>query len=585
MAINLDNLFEALGLLARVPYFMASGQAYQPDSYAKLTELPYLQQLWLAPLSLSYDASVRTESRTFMQAWSSAAVSILTNMVYEQDQFYGSNIGNSLFYLNQQMLAQGKTVLEYDVGASYVPDAGNVGTGTVFITLQRADGLIQQNTVAEVCQLLITADSYTGGAVVGQEPWSLSCHANVSSLNTGVPVNLWDWDWPQGSGASASGTAISSAQYANPGGNYLTNGDFENWTGTTPALDNWYKETGTWGTSIERASGGIDGGYCVQFNAGATLNGIEQQFGSTTSDGSQPEAGTSAALTSYSSYCASLWLKATGVVSGGVMTVSLVDGSGTVIADQAGVNNSTTIALTGASTSWTNHLVSFRLPTDYPGSNGTSNVVKLRIKITTALAGANLLMDAVCFANPTPLYAGGPAVAVFSNPASPFVAIPDPDGFQLTFTNDYGGKIYGASWQTALLRMFGVAGGIFPYSPTPNISDTLITGYPSTKAIFGPISQATATDGSAIDFSAYPEDMALTLQIAAMAATTVTVTMQESVDGLGSWTTLGVFDTVSGPNALQTIYVTRTKDFVRASIAMTGAAATLISVSGGRRVL
>lgn len=474
MALNLTQVFTVLGRAGRNAYIMNGAQALQGVPFTELAGYAYVNPAWVAGLSQSYDALIRT-APAGMPAWGQAVQTVLQGLVAAQNPAYGTSLTGSLLYLVEAMQAAGASVAECTIGSTVTADTApaNVGTGVCVVTLKRGDGLIQQNTIAETSTLLITADSYTGGATAGREPWSWTGSPNASSLGTGTPVGLWDWDWPQGSGGGAGGQCVSASQDASTTGNLLTNGDFESWTGSAPAvLDYWHLAPGAWGTSVQRSGStdGIDGGYCVQFNAGATLNALTQQFDSAVSDGTDATAGTTAAVNAYSSYLGNFWLKAGGVISGGVLTVSLVDGAGTVINDAQGTANSQTYALTAHSTSWTAHNFNFRLPYILPA------VVRLKFAITTALAGATLLWDYPAYTPPTPAYPGGFGMAVFSNPASPFEAAPDPDGFSIVTTNNRAGATYGATMQTLVNRLFQQSGLLLPYSGAPTILDTLITG-------------------------------------------------------------------------------------------------------------
>jgi len=466
--LNLTQVFTSLGRAGRNAYLIDTAQAAQGTPFTQLSGEAWVNPAWVAQLAQSYDAMLR-QGTTGMGVWTQAVGNILQGLVVAQDPAYGASLSSALFYLNQAMIAQAATVKECVIGSTVTPDSGNVGGGTVVVTLVRYDGLIFQNTVAEVSTLLITADSYTGSATAGSEPWQWNGAPNVSSYGTGTPVGTWDFDFPQGSGQSASGVAISASVDGSQTANMTTNGDFEDWSVALSGPSYWYLETGTWGTSIERSGTALGGTYSVQFNAGATLNALTQQFDS--SDATGATAGTVATITAFTPYLVNLWTKATGVISGGVLTVSLVDSTGTVLQNQAGVNQSQTLALTGLSTSWVARSFAFQTPVVLP-SNG---IVRLKIKVTTALAGANLLVDDVCVCQPTSLYPGGPSIAVFSNPATPFEARPDPDGFTLTFTNDRGGATYGATFQCLISRLFQTPGLILPYDASPTISDSLIT--------------------------------------------------------------------------------------------------------------
>lgn len=472
MAMNLTNLFTALGRVGKELLLVDTAQAGLQAPFTSLTGYSSVNPAWIASLTSSYDAASRMSSNS-MEPWVVAATNILQGFVLADNPGYGGTVDAALEYVREQFVSQSASVAECTISATVTADTLNDGTPLVVCNVVRGDGVRLQNLVPELTTLIVTNDSYTGTATRGQENWQWVGAPNISSRGTGVAVGVYDFDWPQGSGASVAGNFVSAAQDASSGGNLLTNGDFETWTGSAPAvLDNWYLQTGTWGTSIQRsgATDGIDGGYCVQFNTGATLNTLEQQFDSAETDGTQSDAGTSAACPNYSALNVALWTKASGVISGGVLTVSLVDGSGTVIADQAGTNNTATLALTGLSTSWVGRSFPFRLPVKLPTSG-----VKLRIGITTALAGANLLMDYVAAAVPTALYTGGASIVAFSNPSDPVVAAPDPDAWSVTLANNFAGASYGATFQLLIYRLFQNATTILPYSGSPTIADSLIS--------------------------------------------------------------------------------------------------------------
>ena len=471
MALNLTNLFTAIGRAGRTAYLIATGQQPQSVPFNELAGFAYVKPAWIATLASSYDANIRIETAP-MTAWAQAAQTILQQFVAADDPTYGVNLSSSLTYLQQQMVAQSATVARCTVGSTVTPDAANVGKGVVFVTLTRGDGVPLEHTVAETSTLLITADSFTGNATAGREPWSWAGAPNNSSLGTGVSVGKWDWDWPQGSAAGASGFCISAADQANPAGNMTANGNFESWSGSPAVPASWHLVTGAWGTSIQQGATAISGSSSVQFKAGGTLNQLTQQFNSSVTDSTNVAAGTTAPVIPYTGFFFNAWFRASGTITGGVMTFELVDGSGTVITDQAGTPNSATLTLsTIVSTGWTAKGVAFRLPVVLPA------VVRLQVRISTALAGADLFMDDVCFTKPTNLYLGGPNIAVFSNAASPFEAAPDPDGFTLTFTNDRAGSTFCATFQTLFLRLFGTPALLMPSTTSPpTLPDTLITG-------------------------------------------------------------------------------------------------------------
>jgi hypothetical protein len=405
-----------------------------------------------------------------MGVWQTAAQAIVLGMVSAQSPVDGQSLPTALAYVRQAMVDQSKTVQECTItGAGEItPGAGNVGDGVLVVTVTRADGLVQQNVVQELTQFTITADSYTGGRTAGRETWQWAGQPNVSTYGTGVGVGVWDFDWPAGSGATVTGAAVSAAQDGSTTGNLLTNGDAELWTGTSPAvLDYWHLSTGTWGTSVQQSATGYTGSYSVQFVAGATLNALTQQFGSSVSDGTDATAGTPVTPAPLTSYGVNLWLRTvSGTAAAGVLTVELVDGSGTVVNDDSGTPNAFTVNLTTLTTAWAAFPGTVRTPTVLPAT------MRLRVRVSTALTGADVLMDDVCFARYAPLYLGGPSAVLFSG-AAPFET---GDSWAPVFTNDRGGATYGATWQTLVLRLFQTPGLLLPYSGSPNVADALITG-------------------------------------------------------------------------------------------------------------
>lgn len=471
MSLNLTEFFEALGRMGRNGFVVNTAQNDQATVYDQLIALDGINPSWLASLSASYDALIRQESLG-IATWATAAQTLLMAVVSADNPAYGNTIGSSLLYLFNEMVAQGVTVQECQVSGVSAAESGNVGSPAVLISVTRRDGLIFQNIIPEVGTLFFTDDAYTGEATIHQEPWEYVGAPNISALGTGTAVGTYDWDWPQGSGVSVTGNLIDASQEATEGGNLLTNGDFETWTGSAPAvLDSWNLAVGTWGTTIQRStSAAISGTYGVEFVAGATLNELRQQFNSAETDGTDETAGTDIAITAFRTYGFNVYLKAAGVITTGTLVIDFVDDNESVITDQQGTAQQQQIVLTGHATTWTAHPFEFRLPTRLP------SIVRIRIYIRVALGGANLYMDWAALAQMVSLYTGGPNILLFANPDDDAVeAGPDPDGFQFTFANDYGGSQFGASFQTLVSRLYQTPDLILPYDPVPTIPDNLIT--------------------------------------------------------------------------------------------------------------
>ena len=466
--LNLIQLFTALGRVGRNLYLINQSQGLQPVTYSELSGYGYITPGWITNLTQTYDPLIRSQD-TGMSAWQTAASNIIVGMCNAVNSQITSTSA-ALQFIYNQMIAQAATVKQFTTGYTVSPVATNTGRGNVVLAMIRADGINFQNVIPEIDTLTITGDSYTGRATRGAEPWSLAGQPNLSTLGTGNPVNIYDWDWPAGSGILIGGNAVAANQYGSSAvnGNILTNGDFATWTGSPAALSYWNLVTGAWGSTIQQNNTNQLGGtYCVRFNSGST-NVLTQQFGSGVATG--VTAGTSASLSAYSGYLGNLWLSASGTLSAGTMVVSLVNSSGVTINDQSGNANTISYNLAGLSTVYNPYSYAFRLPTMLP----SDGIIRLKISVS-GLSGGNLYWDWNALTAPTTMYLGGPNIALFSNPAYPFVAFPTPDQFLVTLTNNWGGSTYLASFQSLFNRLFQTPGLILPYAASPSISDSLIT--------------------------------------------------------------------------------------------------------------
>lgn len=445
-AIAYDELFNRLGRIGHIAYLIDGGQAGVPaalidlfDNYESTTDLDLIGTL------ITQQFQLPSQITSVMNTIAGLAQSTIFRMV-QASQPSVRSVPGAVLELIRQMTADAQAVATCTIGVSNAALTTNIGNGVVVTSTKRGDGLVQQNTVAEVLRLACTADSYTGGCTAGQERFGMGGQPNTASL--------WDYNWPTGSGSSSNATAVSADIDANTSSNLLTNGDFETWAGSPVAASNFVLSTGTWGTDITRSATANRGTYSLDFIAGTGVNtALYQQFNTGTT-------GTVANPSSLNSYAVNFWGKRVGVVSAGVLTVELVDGSGTVINDQQGVANSTTFTLSAWTTSFVAKNVVFRIP-DVPPST-----MRLRFRISTALTGADVLIDDLCFSPLVSAYSGGFGYQVFSG-ATPFVT---QDAFNVTATNDRAGVLYGANFQTLFQRFYGMmnlnppAGLLLPYS-------------------------------------------------------------------------------------------------------------------------
>lgn len=456
MAIDTAELFTRLGRYGRLLVAAHAGQAELPAAFLSLyAEMGAAYPDLDGSVAAQEDASVRG-----LTGWwgtpAAAARELIFRTLKADNPAAARTFPEALAELRRQMDAFPDTVKACTVTASAAALSGSVGTGVVVLSTKNGYGLALEHLVAEAARLVCSADSYTGGATAGREGFAFA----------GEPqeAGVYDYDYPTGSGASAGLSAVSADEDGSGSGNLLTNGDFETWSGSPLQAENW-ATANTWATHLVQSGTGFRGSYSLRFPAGVTLTTVYQQFNSTSTTGST--AGTSPTPEASRSYAVNLWLRTvTGTAGAGVLTVELVDDAGAATADGEGVTNAFTIDLTALSTTWTAANGVFRLPAAPPAT------LRLRLRVSTALSGADVLVDDVCLTPMVNTYPGGPRLAVFAG-ATPFQA---GDGWTVTTTNDRGGADNGATWQTLFLRLTGDPTFMLPStSGVPTLPDDLIT--------------------------------------------------------------------------------------------------------------
>lgn len=369
------------------------------------------------------------------------------------------NIVNSIQEIILQMKQQGQTIQECTVTGTAGAFIGT-GNGVVNISVYRpSDGLIQQNTFAETIQFLCTQDSYVGGANAGNEGFTVTGEGNQP--------DPFAFDWPLGSNATLNLNAIDG--YTDNGaGNILTGSGFNSsaWTGTPPTatLDNWTLVAGAYGTNLAEETGITYGSdACLSIIGDGTTNfNITQTFNLT--------AGTLGELAPLTQYSFCLFMRRDGVAAAnGTLTADLIDGSGNVIQDAAGANNTGSINLTTLTTSFAAQKIVFRTPLIMPST------YKIRLRLTgTALTTGRIVYAAKgSLGVMQRFYRGGPAIAVHSGSVN-FVS---GDYSNTVTTNNRGGAADGVStFQTFAARTLPMMESnlMFPYSAVPSIPDSAI---------------------------------------------------------------------------------------------------------------
>lgn len=144
-------------------------------------------------------------------------------------------------------------------------------------------------------------------------------------------------------------------------------------------------------------------------------------------------------------YGVSLLNRVDSAPAAGVVTVDLVDGiGGSVIADEAGTNNSFTIDVTALTSTWSSSTGVFRTPKTLPAT------VYFRIRITTAITNtSSMFIDEALMSPLTKLYNGG----LYAMIASGRTAWEEDDTITIAVTNDRAGAIH--EW---MHRVFDLGG-------------------------------------------------------------------------------------------------------------------------------
>lgn len=436
-AVNAANGSSLGAQVAAIPAQYASAQQGLPDAVNLFAALD----------------SQRSSASILPQRVADLARRTLIEQVHADTPLQPKTLYEALAELIKQMKAGSQSVELNTVGSSVTAAGGNTGSAKFVVGLLDNDGLPLRSSFAETIRATCTTDRQSGAASKSEQ---------ITLVGASPASGPLAWDWPLGSGLGARLTLVDAARDGQGGqGNRLTNGDFEDWT-VLNVPDRWSIDDGTPSGSVFKSTSPVfgDGGTaCLRIlGDGTETTTLSQEFGSPT--------GTSATLAPLTTYAYGFWARTSGAPAAGALRIALVDGSGTVVDDEAGNDNATTSTLTTLGTSWTFYSGTFRTPRVMP------SVVKLQLKLTTALTATySLYIDRLAFCGTLRPYAGGPFLAGFSEATDPIRG----DGWSIAVTNDRNATSVGA-WNTLFERFFGMAalGLKLPDSGSPTISDSLI---------------------------------------------------------------------------------------------------------------
>lgn len=450
------SLFTRLGRIGRLIYLVNTHQGTLPAAlesyyteYDGLTPGTGLRDV-VATAIANRDAFIANQGAWLPIVRDEAIQTVLRTVAAANPHSAGS-LKSALQQVIADMVASSDTVERCAVAATPTAITGTVGNGVLITSLVRGDGLPSELVFEETGSIKCTGDSYTDGASSGSELF-----AYYGAV--GDPTDTLNYNWPVGSGIATGFTVASPGNSTT-----LVNAGFETFT-TANIPDNWTIHTGTAGTNVFQETGTVypDGTESALKLVSTVANvRLEQQFGSA--------AGTSTSPTPLVPYGVNLWYRVTANPAGSTLSVSLVDGSGTVVNDTQGTANTISVSLPGVSTgTWLALSGVFRLPKSLPA------VLKFRITLADPTVGSlSCFVDRLTMAPMTQVYPSGPWVSVHGG-STPFA---DGDGWDLAVTNDRAGATYNATFQALFDRLFGMRdlGLVLPSSNSPTIADTLIT--------------------------------------------------------------------------------------------------------------
>ena len=378
--------------------------------------------------------SVSDGTRFTLAQWKSYLRSLAEKTVVEMAHadvtLVSKDIETALQELIVQMAGAG-TIYNADndvdaptVSATVAALASNTGTASVAASVVRPDGRSNELVFPENLEI-VCASGEGQGATARSETCSLRGERSAS--------DSLSYDWPGGSGTSSTLAAIDSS--LDGSGNMLYNSDFESFT-TTNQPDYWGTPlVGTGGTDIfEEGTVVLRTGKALKLTGtgGGPLSSIAQSFAQASV--AVGTSGNPSTLKPTTVYAVNFWARKSAGVAAGVIQCRLLDSSNVQTTDDAGTNNSFTVAHGALSSSvWTAVQGFFRT-----GKTVTpTTAYKLNVRLSTALTnGESFYIDDLAMVEATLAYTGGPFVAIFAG-ATNLIAN---DKFTVAIANNRAGS-------------------------------------------------------------------------------------------------------------------------------------------------
>lgn len=348
----------------------------------------------------------------FFQALKTLATNTVIEMVNTDTPLPQKTLAYAMTELIRQMKASGDDVNASTISVGSQTAVGSpTGTPNIVVTSKGPDGNTREYLVPETIKFTCAGDQFTG-STLNREPFLVTSPQQIS--------DAFAYNWPGGSGISKTLTAVDPTLDSST--TLLYNGDFETFSSNTPS--HWTVLAGAAGTDI-LAGAGYMGNNALEFAyaTGAELSSIAQTL--------NDSGGSTSTLKPNTVYLLSFWAKKESGLSGnGTLSFDLIDGSNTMLTDDAGNNCQVTQTAAGLTTSYAKYSGAIVTPKVLP------SVYKFRVRLSTAIAdsGKSVYIDNLQFVEGNELYTGGPYAAVFPGAT----ALVKGDAWTVAISNTWG---------------------------------------------------------------------------------------------------------------------------------------------------
>lgn len=394
------------------------------------------------------DSQISSVSNLVPNVFIDVAEGVLIDAVTTHDPLIPATVTDCLQELVSQMKINNITVQRLLTTVASVSD--DRGLNIINVAMVNADGGVNQHTLAENIRLEVSTDSFTGGAGVGNETFSVITKEAASGA--------FNYDYPAGSGSDISVDRVNM-NASNSEGNSITNGNFNLFDATAPTIPSDWDAVATYGTPGTHWLISANG---VKFQNQANIR-IQQSASSSVS-----------AKKVYHLHFR-FRLNSAATVSSGSITVDLVDSSGNTMVDNSNAYLAKSKLFSSIAAG---DLGVFQdVDATFVVGSKTPSTVFLRVMCNgTDQTGVTVELNRLVLSEMSQLYTGGPYISLLGLDSEPIYK-GDRVNISITKTLDGGSGTYtNNTFQVLFDRLFSTAakGITLPYSTTPTVLDSLI---------------------------------------------------------------------------------------------------------------